>query len=294
MPQPITTRRIEANGLSFEVDECGAGDNVALCLHGFPESRFAWRYQLPLLADLGWRAIAPNLRGYGNSSRPPRKADYKIEALMDDVAGLFDAAGAKRRLLIGHDWGGIIAWAFAMERKRPLDALVVMNAPHLAVFGNLMRGSWKQRMRSWYMGFFQLPGLPEALMLANNGRAIATSFTREAVDKSRFPPEVTEVYRRNALIPGAMTAMVNYYRANVFDMARFTARDAPPIEVPTLLIWGEADGFMGVEATQGYEPYVKDLTLRRLPGVSHWVQQEAPEAVNEILSGWLEARASAA
>ena len=129
---------------------------------------------------------------------------------------------------------------------------------------------------------------------ATSCTAIATSFTREAVDKSRFPPEVTEVYRRNALIPGAMTAMVNYYRANVFDMARFTARDAPPIEVPTLLIWGEADGFMGVEATQGYEPYVKDLTLRRLPGVSHWVQQEAPEAVNEILSGWLEARASAA
>ena len=290
MPQPITTRRIEANGLTFEVDECGGGDNIAICLHGFPESRFSWRHQLPALAELGWRAIAPDTRGYGNSSRPLGKANYKIAALMDDVAGLFEAVGAKRRLLIGHDWGGIIAWAYAMERRTPLDGLVVMNAPHLAVFADLMRRSWRQKMKSWYMGFFQVPGLPEALMLANHGKLITTSFTREAVDKSRFPPEVTEVYRKNALIPGAITAMVNYYRANVLDMARFSATEQMPIDVPTLLIWGEADGFMGVEATQGYEPYVKDFTLRRLPGVSHWVQQEAPERVNEILSGWLEAR----
>jgi pimeloyl-ACP methyl ester carboxylesterase len=283
----ITTRRLEANGLSFVVDECGEGDSVALLLHGFPESRHSWRHQLPLLADLGWRAIAPDTRGYGESSRPLGADQYKLSLLNEDVAALFEATGAKKRLLIGHDWGGIIAWAYAMEGRLPLDGLVAMNAPHLAVFGNLMRGSWKQRMKSWYMAFFQIPGLPEAMVTAQGARAITQSFVREAVDKTRYPPEVTEVYRRNALIPGAMTAMINYYRANVFDMARFSSQDVPPIDVPTLLIWGESDGFMGVEATDGYGPYVKDFTLKRLPKVSHWVQQEAPEAVNADLERWL-------
>lgn len=283
----ITTSRLEANGLSFVVDEAGAGDSVALLLHGFPESKHSWRNQLPVLADLGWRAIAPDLRGYGDSSRPIGRDQYKLDKLMEDVAALFEAAGAKRRLLIGHDWGGIIAWAYAMEGRLPLDGLICMNAPHLAVFGNLMRASWKQRMKSWYMGFFQIPWLPEALTLANNAQAVTQAFTREAVDKSRFPPEVTEIYRKNAQIPGAMTAMINYYRANVFDMARFSAEAVPPIEPPTLLIWGESDGFMGVEATDGYAPYVKDFTLKRLPNVSHWVQQEAPEVVNQTVAGWM-------
>jgi pimeloyl-ACP methyl ester carboxylesterase len=286
----ITTGRMQAGGLCFVVDEAGAGEDVALLLHGFPESRHSWRHQLPLLADLGWRAIAPDLRGYGESSRPVGRSEYRLARLTDDVANLFDAAGAKRRLLIGHDWGGIIAWAFAMEGRLPLDGLVAMNAPHLGVFGNLMRSSWKQRMKSWYMGFFQVPALPEAMILARNARAITQSFVREAVDKSRFPPQVTEVYRQNALIPGAMTAMINYYRANVFDMARFSAADVPVIDEPTLLIWGEADGFMGVEATDGYGPYVTDFTLRRLPDVSHWVQQEAPEAVNAQLAAWMKAK----
>lgn len=283
----ITTRRLEANGLSFVVDEAGTGDNVALFLHGFPESRHSWRCQLPLLADLGWRAIAPDTRGYGETSRPLGRDQYKLDRLNEDVAALFEAAGAKKRLLIGHDWGGIIAWAYAMEGRLPLDGLICMNAPHLAVFGNLMRASWKQRMKSWYMGFFQVPWLPEALTTAQGARAITQSFVREAVDKSRFPPEVTEVYRQNALIPGAMTAMINYYRANVFDMARFSREDVKPIDVPTLLIWGDSDSFMGVEATDGYGPYVKDFTLKRLPRVSHWVQQEAPDAVNAELERWL-------
>ena len=286
----ITTGRMQAGGLSFVVDEAGEGEDVALLLHGFPESRHSWRHQLLLLADLGWRAIAPDLRGYGESSRPVGRSEYKLAKLTDDVANLFDAAGARRRLLIGHDWGGIIAWAFAMEGRLPLDGLVAMNAPHLGVFGNLMRASWKQQMKSWYMGFFQIPALPEAMILARNARAITQSFVREAVDKSRFPPEVTEIYRKNALIPGAMTAMINYYRANVFDMARFSVADAPVIDEPTLLIWGEADGFMGVEATDGYGPYVRDFTLRRLPNVSHWVQQEAPEAVNAQLAAWMKAK----
>jgi pimeloyl-ACP methyl ester carboxylesterase len=288
----ITTRRIEANGLTFLADEAGEGEDVALLLHGFPESRFSWRHQIPLLADLGWRVIAPDLRGYGGSSRPSRKADYAIDHLVEDVAALFEAAGARRRLLIGHDWGAAIAWAFALDKRLPLDGLVIMNVPHPAVLARVMRASWRQPLRSWYMGFFQIPGLPEAAMTANGARAIGAAFTGMAVDKSRFPPEVTDVYRNNALIPGAMTAMINYYRANTGMLSRW-GKTPPVIDVPTLMIWGEADTALGIENTEGYGPFVSDFALHRLPGVSHWVQQEAPERVNEILAGWIAARLTA-
>ena len=288
----VTTRRIEANGQSFMVDEAGEGDRVAILLHGFPESRFSWRHQIPLLAALGWRVIAPDLRGYGESSRPPRKSDYAIGHLVEDVAALFEACGARKRLLAGHDWGAAIAWAFALDRRLPLDGLVIMNVPHPAVLARVMKASWRQPLRSWYMGFFQLPRLPEAMMTAQGARAIGQAFVGMAVDKSRFPPEVTDVYRRNALIPGAMTAMINYYRANTAMLGRWGATP-PVIEVPTLMIWGEADSALGIENTEGYEPYVRDFTLHRLPGVSHWVQQEAPETVNAILSEWVARRAPA-
>ncbi len=278
-----STCKMEANGLIFVVDEAGEGDAVALMLHGFPESRYSWRFQLPLLAGLGWRAIAPDLRGYGHSSRPAQVTDYALDKLCDDVAGLFEAAGAKRRLLIGHDWGGAIAWAFAVRNRLPLDGLIVMNCPHPSVFARVINASWGQKMKSWYMAFFQLPWLPETLLSAGHARAIGQAF-------AAFPEEVRQVYRDNAAIPGAMTAMINYYRANVASMAGFNAA-VPPIEPPTLLVWGEADAYLGLEATVGYEPLVSDFTLKRLPGVSHWVQQQAPEAVNAIVGEWLAAKA---
>ena len=285
----IVTRRLQANGLEFDVDEAGEGEDVALLLHGFPESRFSWRHQLPLLANLGWRAVAPDLRGYGGSSRPDGVAAYRSEALVEDVAGLFEALGpARRRLLIGHDWGAMIAWLFAIEARLPLDGLVIMNVPHPAVFAATLRRSWAQKAMSWYVAFFQLPWLPERLLGANHARAIGQAFVGSAMDKSRFPPEVTEVYRANAVAPGALTAMINYYRANARTLSAPGA--ARLIEVPTLMIWGDADTALHISNTEGYGPLVRDFTLRRLPGVSHWVQQEAPEQVNRLLAEWISGR----
>jgi pimeloyl-ACP methyl ester carboxylesterase len=284
----ITTRTIEANGLTFTIDEAGTGDKVALFLHGFPESRFSWRFQLPLLAALGWRAVAPDLRGYGDSSRPKATSAYKVENLTDDVAAIFDALGAKQRLLVAHDWGAIVAWVFAMRKLRPLDGLVTMNVPHPAVFGQVMRKGGGQLKKSWYVFFFQLPWLPEKALTARRAEGVARAFSGMAIDKSRFPEEVLEVYRANALKPGAMTAMINWYRANFAGgLKPWSDADQPPIETPTLMVWGEEDAALGIELTEGYEPYVKDFTLHRLPGVSHWVQQEAPEAVNARLEAWL-------
>jgi pimeloyl-ACP methyl ester carboxylesterase len=276
----IEARQISANGLTFAADGAGAGETVALLLHGFPECRASWRAQLPALAALGWRAVAPDLRGYGDSSRPTGKAAYRIERLVDDVAALFEALGARRRVLIGHDWGGAIAWAAALAGV-PLDGLVILNAPHPARFGQAMH-TWDQRRRSWYMAFFQLPWLPERLLTRGQGRPLMRDLQRQSPN---FPPELLETLRRNILAPGAATAMLAYYRANLGRI--FEARPTPaPLAMPTLLIWGEDDVYLSPALAGGNERYVANLTVHRLPGVSHWVQQDAPDELNRLIEEW--------
>jgi pimeloyl-ACP methyl ester carboxylesterase len=294
MDYEMKTKMIEANGLTFQVDTCGNGDKFALCLHGYPESSFSWRYQLPLLAKLGYTAWAPNLRGYAGSSRPPRKSDYRIDCLTADVAGLIDASGARSTLLIGHDWGGVIAWILALQRIRPLDGFIVMNFPHPRLYRDRI-ARWPQITRSWYVFLFQLPWFPEFMMGSRQARTVRQTFYATAVDKSRFPEEVLDVYRKNALIPGALTAMINYYRANwgirkggLFAEQRQAIESI--LETPTLMIWGEKDIALGRHLTYGTDKLVKDLTLRYLPDVSHWVQQEAPETVNAMIEAWLSGR----
>ena len=297
----ITTRSITANGLSFTIDECGTGPDIALCLHGFPESRRSWRHQLPLLAARGWHAVAPDLRGYGGTTRPDTQADYHIDHLVADTAALFDALGAEyggrsaaehggrsavgRRLLIAHDWGAIIAWIFAMRDTRPLDGLVIMNVPHPAVLRRTLNTLWSQKRKSWYIVFFQVPRLPELLLGARGAAGVGKAFTDSAVNAANFPPEIIAHYRSNASQPGALTAMINYYRANFPGILDGPVR---VIETPTLMVWGEQDVAIDIANTQGYGPLVKDFTLVRLPDASHWVQQDAPEAVNAALADWLE------
>lgn len=289
----ITTRRIEANGFSFAVDEAGEGDHLALCLHGFPESRFSWRYQLPLLVELGYRAWAPDLRGYGETEPKPKAvAAYLIDRLMEDVAALIDASGAKTVTLIGHDWGAGLAWTFAANRVRPLERLVIMNVPHPALMAAHLRRSWAQLKKSWYIFFFQLPGFPERRMTANDARAVRQVFHGMAIDKSNFTPDVLDRYAADAQRPGAMTGMINWYRA-AFRLRGKLAGPWPMIETPTLIVWGEEDAALSVELLDGTDAYVRDLTIKRLPDVSHWVQQEAPEKVNAILRDWLTPPASA-
>jgi pimeloyl-ACP methyl ester carboxylesterase len=279
----ITTRTIEANGLRFLIDEAGTGDRVALLLHGFPESRRCWRHQLPALADLGWHAVAPDMRGYGGSSRPTGRAAYRVDNLVEDTAALFDALGARQRLLIGHDWGGMIAWAFAIRRARPLDGIVILNAPHPRVYRNAVR-HWRQRLRSWYVLFFQLPWLPERRLGADRAAAVGRLLRRSSRRAETFPLEIIEHYRDNAAAPGALTAMINYYRANldVGAMAR-----GPGVDAPMLLLWGEQDTALGPELVTPTASHVDDIAIQRFRDVSHWLPEEAPDEVNAALAEWL-------
>jgi len=291
----IETRMVHANGCEFEVDVCGDGGRLALCLHGFPEHSISWRHQLPMLADAGYTAWAPNLRGYGHSSRPESLSAYSIEDLLADVAGLIDAFHENREddahtVLIAHDWGAVIAWYFAMRQLRPLDKLIICNVPHPGAMSNAM--GWQQLKRSWYVFFFQIPGLPERMLGRDGAKGIGEMIRDSACNPEMFPDAVVDVYSRNAAQSGALTAMVNYYRALVRGggARRQRQQGFPVIHVPTLMVWGEEDVALTKETTYGTDAFVENLTIRYLSRVSHWVQQDAPVAVNAMMRAFLEDR----
>lgn len=276
---------VEAGELTFEVAQAGEGDHLALLLHGFPELHYSWRHQIPLLAEMGYRVWAPNLRGYGGTSRPEGVRNYAFDKLTGDVDALINASGAKKVTLFAHDWGAIIAWSYAITRKTALERLVIMNVPHPKPAQREIK-HWHQRKKSWYIYFFQLPFLPEKMLGREGGDAVGNLIAQTACNGELFGREVRKVYSDAARREGARTAMVNYYRA----LARH--RDTLPmgdfrVEVPTLMVWGEEDVAIHIKCTEGTEDWVSDLTLERLPGVSHWVQQDAPEKVNAILQQWL-------
>jgi|TARA_R100001244_G_scaffold44182_11_gene40007 pimeloyl-ACP methyl ester carboxylesterase len=281
----ISMQWIEANGQTFEVAQAGDGEKLALCLHGFPELHYSWRHQIPVLVEMGYKVWAPNLRGYGGSSKPDGVDSYRLNTLVQDVAALIDASGAEEVTLIAHDWGAIIAWHFAILKIRPLTRLVIMNVPHPKCAQRELK-HWYQLKKSWYIFFFQLPWLPEKMLGRKRAQPIKEAFSRMAVDKSRFPDSDLQAYADAASRPGALRSMINYYRALLRTKDGRNIGDGM-VDIPTLMIWGEEDTAIDIRCTDGTAEWVPDLELHRLPGVSHWVQQEAPEKVNAILREWL-------
>jgi pimeloyl-ACP methyl ester carboxylesterase len=283
----IETVMVEIGELSFEVDCCGEGGKLALCLHGFPENNFSWRKQLPVLADMGYKVWAPNLRGYGNSYKPAKVSDYSIEKLLNDIVGLIDASDSDEVTIIAHDWGGILAWIFASRELKPLKSLVIMNCPHPVAF---KRGlNLRQLLMSWYMYFFQIPFLPEWYLGRNNAMPIRRMLEKTSVNSDMFPQKVTEVYRKHAAQNGTLTAMINYYRALFRYPPKMTNADSSgeKITVPTLLIWGEQDLALSKDLALKTSEFVVDLQTKFIPNGSHWIQQDCPEEVNKLMIEFL-------
>lgn len=277
---------VPANGLEFEVFEAGEGEKLALLLHGFPQHAVSFRHQFPCLMRLGYRVWAVNQRGYGGTSKPKDRAAYALSHLTGDVAALTDASGLRSVLLMGHDWGGLVAWTFAIQRLRPLEKLVILNVPHPLCFRRALK-SFRQGGKSWYIGFFQIPYLPERLLGAEKGRLLASIMRRDASRPDAFPEDVLAIYRANVSAPGAAGAMLNWYRAAGPDI--LAAKDlATPIEIPTLIIWGDRDVALDISCLNGTGDYVRDLRIARLPGVSHWVQEDAPEEVNRQIAAFVQ------
>ena len=284
----IITEFVTANGLRFEVDMCGdqSSKKLAICLHGFPEHSVSWRNQLPMLAELGYKVWAPNMRGYGNSSIPLDKKDYAIENLLADVAALIDAAECEETILLAHDWGAVIAWYFSIREIRPLSKLVICNVPHPAA--SFARAGWAQLKKSWYIFFFQIPGLPEWL-IGRRGNAMGEMIKASSTRPEMYSQEVINLYSQNAARLGGLTAMINYYRELFFGGGAKRQKDQgfPIIETPTLMCWGEDDMALTKETTYGTDKWVRDFTIRYLPRISHWVQQDAPLEVNAMIKAFV-------
>ena len=293
-PSPPATwsfSRVAANQLSFRVAMAGTGDQLVLCLHGFPEYSISWRYQLQCLAESGYYVWAPDLRGYGGTTRPNGVESYSIESLLNDVSGLLTAAGTSQAILVGHDWGGIIAWYYALRHPDRVKALVILNAPHPACFEREL-WRWRQLRRSWYMGVFQIPWLPETVLSMSQGYGIKRIFTRMALHREHMPDDIVRLYRRQACESGALTAMLNYYRAALRGGGALRQRrlSYPIIEIPTLVLWGLRDHALGPHNLDELNRFVSDLTVVTLGDDGHFVHEDEPDRVNHELVTWLHKR----
>jgi pimeloyl-ACP methyl ester carboxylesterase len=264
--------------------EAGSGPLVVL-LHGFPEFWYSWRYQIPALAAAGFRAVAPDMRGYNRSDKPRGVRGYAGDRLAGDVAKLIRACGAERAVVVGHDWGGAVAWLFAMAYPALLERLVIMNAPHPARFLRALR-TWRQVRKSWYMFFFQLPWLPESRFRARDFAAMRRTFRRDPVRPGAFSAEDIDRYVEAMAQPGALTAAINYYRA-MFRQTRQVRSGFPRIEAPVQVIWGERDRYLGAELAEPDRRLVPHVRVARLPDASHWVQVDQPDRVNALLIDFL-------
>jgi pimeloyl-ACP methyl ester carboxylesterase len=278
--------RIKVGNIRLAIGSEGDGDPVVL-LHGFPELAYSWRHQLPALAAAGYRAIAPDLRGYGASDRPTGLDAYRVPALVGDVVGLIDALGYDRVHLVGHDWGGGLAWATAALHPGRVRSLVIANAPHPVASAEARREDPAQRAKSWYMLLFQFVGVAESWLSDDDFRNLREMVFENAAPGT-FTPEDVGVYLEAFSRDGALTAALNYYRANMPAAAWLRPPpQLPDITTPTMVIWGEADAYLGLSLLdRSVAKVAGPVRVERLGGVSHWVQQEAPDAVNALLIDW--------
>lgn len=280
----------QLDGIRLHYAETGKHHpDLVLLIHGFPEFWYSWRHQLAALGE-HYHVVAPDMRGYNLSERPLRVEDYAMEVLVKDVIGLIDYFGAEKAAVVGHDWGAGIAWAVAQMHPERVSKLAVMQVPPAAAWrANL---TFKQFMKSWYMLFFQLPRVPEFLIGMRDLDGIDRTFRDKVVTKGAFSDSDIERYKEAMRRPGALTAAVNYYRANVGRVFRKpdvseAARDSR-VQAPTLFIFAEQDFAIIPATVRGVGKFVNaPYTELRIPESGHWVQNEAPEKVNEALLKFL-------
>lgn len=268
-------RSIPAGGFTFEARLSGPADGrVVLLLHGFPESSRSWDAQLNALADAGYRAVAFDQRGYSPGARPFDVGSYAIGHLVGDAVAMADALGASAVDLVGHDWGGAVAWQLAGRHPERVRSLTVVSTPHPAAFtAALADAEGEQAQKSWYMAWFQTPEEPERTLLENDAaplRALYAGLPHDAIE------EYVALFRQ----PGALTAAINWYRAASGEMVTGMG----PITMPTLYVWSTNDMALGRAAAEATAAHVDGpYRFEVLEGVSHWIPEQAPAALNSML-----------
>ncbi len=287
LPLGGTERLVRTNGLRLHVVEAGPeGGPPVVLLHGFPDLWYGWRRQIGPLAAAGFRVIVPDQRGYNTSDKPDGVAAYRVDALAEDVVGLLDAASLERAAIVGHDWGAVVAWWLGLAHPERVSRLGILNVPHPAVMRRHLFTSPRQIRRSWYVFFFQLPGLPERFLarddFANLARAVRGG------RPGTCTAEDLAVYREAWRQPGALTAMVNWYRAAF----RSASRRLPRLRmgVPTLVLWGTRDRFLGREMAEPSVALCDDGRLELFETATHWLQHDEADAVNDRLVRFLAGR----
>jgi epoxide hydrolase 4 len=285
----------QIGGMRLHYAERGEGDELVILLHGFPECWYSWRHQLKVLGER-YHVVAPDMRGYNLSDKPPRVEDYRMDKLVDDVTGLIRHFGKKQAVVVGHDWGAAVAWAVALKNPEYVSRLVAMQVPPPAAWRANM--TLKQALRSWYMLFFQIPLLPEWLISLNDFAAVERSLKDAPGNKDAFTETDIAVYKKALREPNALTSAVNFYRANFTSIFFKQKRENEElrddrVRVPTLLIYGERDKFIVPETLRDVNRFV-DAPYReaRFKRYGHWIQNEAPMEVNAELASFLDAQPS--
>ena len=272
---------IKTNGIQLHVVMAGpqSGPPVVL-LHGFPENWRCWIRQLPALVSAGCRVIIPDQRGYNLSDKPKGIYSYRIEELTRDILGLIDELEYEKVNLIGHDFGALVAWMLAVKHPERLHRLGIINVPHPAVMWRFLRRDFEQMRRSWYALFFQLPWLPEIILSLGSWR-ITTSGMRRSGRPNAFTDDDIEKYKESWSRPGAMTAMLNWYRAAARYRPEVT--DDMQVAVRTLILWGVNDVALSRRMARPSLDYCEEGNLIFFPDATHWVQREDADEVNKHL-----------
>lgn len=274
----------DVGGVVLHVVEAGdPGDPVVVLLHGFPEFWWGWRHQVTALAEAGHHVVVPDLRGYNLSEAPAGAPAYRLEVLVEDVAGLVDGIGVEQVDVVGHDWGAVIAWRFAAQHPELIRRLVAMAGPHPDVLLRSALSHPLQLLRSSYAGLFQLPWLPEAALRAADFALLRRTLTSTSAPGTFSEADLdrhVEAWSR----PGSLTAMLQYYRA-----LRLGRGSSPAVRVttPTLVLWGEDDAFLDTRVGETALRQCTDARLVVLAGATHWLHHEQPERVNDELLAFL-------
>jgi epoxide hydrolase 4 len=279
------TLSIPTNGIRLHAEAAGPKDGrLVILLHGFPEYWGGWNHQIGPLSQAGLRVVAPDQRGYNLSDKPGGVMNYALPALTADAVALIEALGREKAYLVGHDWGAAVAWETALAYPQRIEKLAILNVPHLDVMRRFLMRSPRQMLKSWYVLFFQIPWLPERLLSANDYAAAAKSLIGSG-KRGTFCRADIERYKEAWRQPGALTSMINWYRAMFRRTLRQGLRPTRPrrVSVPTLMLWGEQDVALSAEMARPSIELCDQGKLVMFEHATHWVQHDEAEAVNAQL-----------
>ena len=278
----LTHARIQTNGVWLHVVQAGPDDGpLVVLVHGFPDFWYGWRRQIDFLAAAGYRVYAPDQRGYNLSEKPKGTRPYSISQLSEDIVALIDHAGREKAFIVAHDWGGGVAWWTAAHHGERVEKLVILNSPHPAAISKLLKRGLEQVRKSWYIGAFQIPRLPEWVFLRRNAK-VGKWALRTTSRPGAFSESDLDRYAEAWTQPGAMTSMMNWYRDGFRHMQKMTDEDR--IHVPTRILWGEEDAFLSNKLAALSAELCDDVDIVRYQKASHWLQDEEADAVNQQLS----------